>query len=287
MREKSGQKEHGAVLLMALAVLFLLVPLVGTFLFAVGTTLLTGGWEENDNQVLWLAEAGLQKAIWNLKTPASGGGQGENWTTAGTTESLSGGSYTMAVTRYDFALTANGAAASATSSSSGNPAADAINGNDSDYWESNAQPSKSSPQDLIITFPYTLTLNKVRFLAPSSSTQPRDFSWAVSADGAIYTTLLSITSNNATDRTDLFSVAANPAAAAARYLRLRTTLDGQNNPKRVRISTLETIGSKITSTGTITAGGNPYTRVISQSVVADDASPQSQVAYSQSDWVEQ
>ncbi len=267
---------------MTMALAILLVSLVGGFLFATGVFISNSGWEETDMKTFWLAEAGLQKGIWNLKTPTGSGGQGENWTTAGTTENLSGGSYTLVVARYDFALAANGATASASSSGGGTVPGNAIDGNDGTYWESGGNPSNSNPQDLIIQFPYTLTINKVRFLAPTASTRPRDYEWAVSTDGSSYTTVVTVSNNNVTDRTDTFSAQSN-----VNYLRLRTTQDGQNNPQRVRVSTLEAIGSKITSAGTVTATGQNYTRTVIQTVVTDDGSPQNQVAYYEPDWVEQ
>ncbi len=273
---------------MTVALTILLVSLAGGFLYATGLFIGNSGWEELDSKVFWLAEAGMQRAIWNLKTTAGGGGQGENWTTVGVTENLGDGSYTMVVAAWDFALSANGSTASATSSSSGNPASNAIDGNNTTtYWESNAEPTGGSPQDLIITFPYTLTINKVRFIAPSSSTVPRDYQWAVSSNGVAYTNVGAAGSNNATlDVTTTFSVAANPAAASVNYLRLRVTEDGNGNPKRVRVLTVEVAGRRVTSTGTVTASGNTYTRAVRGTVVTDDASPQSQVAYKEPDWLE-
>ena len=224
----------------------------------------------------------MQKAVWNLKTPSGSGGQGENWTTAGTTQVLGGGSYTMVVERWDFALSSNSAAASATSSSAGNPASNAIDNNAATFWESNAQPTAGSPQDLIITFPYPLTLNKVRFVAPSSQTVPRDYTWAVSSNGVSYTSVGAVGNNNTTlDVTTTFS-----AQSSVSYLRLRVTQDGTGNPQRVRVSLLEAIGSRVTSTGTIAVSGTNYTRSARQAFVTDDASPQSQVAYKEPDWSE-
>ncbi len=282
---------HGSILVFTLAVMILLVSLVGGFLYAASVFISNSGWEETDAKVLWLAEAGLQKAIWDLKTPAGSGGQEESWTTAGTTENLGDGSYTMVVSRYDFALASNGATASnspAQTSSAIGPAK-AIDGDGSTYWESKNEPKVSDPQDLIVAFPYPLTLNKVRFLSPSSATRPRDYTWAVSSDGSSYTTVLTVTSNSNvdsdTDGPDVFSAQSN-----VKYLRLRTTQDGQNNPKVVRVSTLEAIGSKITSTGTMTVSGNTYTRTVSETVIADDGlsgSPENQKAYYEPDWIEQ
>lgn len=276
----------GSVMVMTLATVLFLVTLAGAFLFAAGTFTLHSGWEETDAKLFWLAEAGEQKGIWNLMTPAGSGGQGEGWTTAGTTESLGDGSYTMVVSRYDFALSANGSSSSATSSNGSNVPANAIDGNDSTYWQSATKPTPDEPdkppQEIIITFPYNLTINKVRFLVPSGSSQqaPRDYTWAVSADGSSYTTVVTTTNSSALDVTDTFS-----AQSDVKYLKLRVTkINGGSIG--VRIATLEAIGSKITSTGTITTGGDTYTRQVTRTVVADDASPQNQVAYYEPDWQE-
>lgn len=274
---------RGSILIVTLALTLFLTSLVGGYLYAVAVFTADSGWSQTDAQVLWLAEAGLQKAIWNLKTPSGSGGQGEGWTTAGTAESLGEGSYTMVVERWDFARAANGSSASdnpAQGSSSIGPAK-TIDADDSTYWESAGNPGNSSPQDLIITFPSPLTVNKVRFLAPSDSTRPRDYTWEVSSDGSSYTTVVTVNNNDAADRTDTFS-----AQSSVTHLRLQTTQDGQGAPQRVRISTLEAIGARVTSTGTITATGQNYTRRVRQTLVADDGSPQSQVAYVQSDWTE-
>jgi hypothetical protein len=252
---------RGSVLIMALALVILLVSLVGGYLFTVGALVANSGWEETDAKTLWLAEAGLQKAIWNLKTPAGSGGQGEGWTTAGTTENLGDGTCTMVVERWDFALAANGAAASDNppQTSASKAPAKAIDGNASTYWESKNEPDEDDPQDLIVTFPYLLTINKVRFIAANADRAPEDYTWDVSTDGITYTTAKTVNGNGSADRTDTFS-----AQSSVNYLRLRTT----DAEKKLRIKTLEAIGSKITSTGTLTVTGQTYTRTVSQTVVA-------------------
>ena len=280
--------EKGSILLMTVSLMILLVSLTGGFLYASGLFIGNSGWEELDSKVFWLSETGMQRAIWNLKTPAGSGGQGESWTTAGTTQSLGGGSITMVVEAWDFALSTNSPTASATSSSVGHAASSVIDGDSTTtYWESNAQPTAGSPQDLIITFPYTLTINKVRFIAPSSSTVPRDYQWAVSSSGVAYTNVGAAGNNNATlDVTTTFSVAAIPAAASVNYLRLRVTEDGTGNPRRVRVLTVEVAGRRITSTGTVTASGQTYTRTVRETVVTDSDGPQIEVAYKEPDWSE-
>ncbi len=274
-------RQRGSVLVMTLSVTILLVSVAGGFLYAAGIFIANSGWEETDAQLFWLAEAALHKAIWNLKSPTGSGGQGEGWTTAGTTESLGAGSYTMVVERWDFALAANGATATASSSAAGAGPDRAIDGNDNSRWRSQGVPSASSPQTITITFSYPLAINKVRFFVASQFDEngPKDYTWQVSSDGSSFTTVVTVTGNEQTDRTDTFSAATDVSA-----LRLSVTATGGD--KRVHIGTLETIGARVTATGTITATGQDYTRQVRQTLVADDGSPQSQVAYIQSDWTE-
>lgn len=270
--------ERGVVLISTFIVMVTLIAIAVAFMYMNSVQTLGVGAGIPDSKAIWLAEAGIQKAIWDLKTPTGSGGQGESWTTTGTTESLGSGSYTMVVTRWDFALSSNSSTASdspAQTDSSVGPAK-AIDGDDSTYWESKNKPSSGDPQDIIITFPYPLTLNKVRFLASASNPRPKDYTWAVSSDGSTYTTVVTATNNSSTDVTDTFTASSNVS-----YLRLRTTKIGGGSTG-VRIETLEAIGAKITSTGTV----GSTTRTLSQTVVADDASPQSQVAYNEIDWTE-
>jgi hypothetical protein len=274
--------KKGAVLLFTFIIMASITAITVVFLYMISTQTKAMGYDIAGSKALWLAEAGLQKAIWNLMTPAAGGGQGEDWATAGTTESLGAGSYTMVVARWDFALAANGSSASATSEQGTNVAANAIDGSDATYWESVNQPTAANPEEIIITFPYALTLNKARFLISSISDRtPRNYSWQVSADGVSYTTVVNVTNNSSPDVTDTFTAATN-----VKYLKLQVTSVGLVVPAhgspgvpRVRIATLEAIGAKITSTGT----AFEMNRKIEQTAVADDAT---QTAYNEKDWNE-
>ncbi len=51
----------------------------------------------NYTRALYIAEAGVNKAIWNVMTPTSKGGKGTSWRTFGTTEQFDIGRYTMVV----------------------------------------------------------------------------------------------------------------------------------------------------------------------------------------------
>jgi len=274
--------ECGVVLILSFIILVTMASMVGTYLFTTSIVTKSAGFGEVDDKVIALAEAGLRKAVWYLMTPIPVG-RGENWTTAGTTESLGSGTYTMVVAGWNFALAANGSTASASSSSGGNPPSRAIDGNDTTYWQSRGGP----PQTITVNFPYTLTINKIRFLVPAGFQTPRNYTWQVSPTGSTYTTIITVTNQppNIRDITHTFSITVNPAAAATRFLMLSVTAlnnDG-GGASRVRVATIQVIGSKITSTGTI----GSLSRTVTQTVVADDGSPQNQVAFYEPDWVEQ
>ncbi len=276
--------DHGAVLITTFITLVILTAIVVGFLWMISGESRMIGADVVSSKALWLAEAGIQKAIWNLKTPVGSGGQGESWATTGTTENLGDGSYTMVVSRYDFCLDTHGASASATSSKGGQGPARAIDGKDPTRWESENAPSSGSPESITVAFPYPLIINKVRFFlaSPFSEKRPKDYSWKVSTDGVNFTTVLGVTNNNNTDVTNTFNAVSNVT-----HLRLEVTgtetRGGKNpRPNTVSIGTLETVGSKITSTGTV-AGLN---RKVEQTVVADDGSPENQAAYDQIDWTE-
>jgi len=273
--------KKGVVLILTFIVMVTLTAIVVAFLSMTSIRTKGGGYDIVSSKALWLAEAGLQKAIWDLKTPVASGGQGEDWTTAGVTESLGGdGSYTMVVARWDFALAANGAFASGTYAGAGKEPDKAIDNNDSTYWESAEKPlpgvgNFDKSPEIIITFPYALTINKVRFLVPAGSLQqaPKDYTWEVSPDGISYTIIVDVKNNSNTDITDEFG-----ATTDVRYLKLNVTKIGGGS-QGVRIATLETIGNKITSTGTVSV----MNRKIEQTAVADDAT---QTASDEIDWNE-
>jgi len=266
----------GAALLFTLMVMIVLTSVVGAYLGLVQCSTRSTGAQISDSQAIYLAEAGLQKAVWYLMRTTANGGKGENWTTTtvGTTESLGDGSYTMVVDRWDWALAANNSTASSNSEVVGFEATKAIDDNVATYWESNGKPQFSNPKNLTIAFPYALTINKVRFIAPHTDNTPGTYTWAVSTDNVTYTDLGPEVKNNANvDVTYTFS-----AQSSVNYLRLSVTKAGHPS-SNVMVSTVEAIGSKITVTGTV--DGN--CRQIEETVAVDDASEE---AYDQIDWDE-
>jgi hypothetical protein len=264
----------GAALLLTLIVMITLTSVVGAYLGFVRCSTRSTGAQITDSQVVYLAEAGLQKAVWNLMRTVANGGQGENWTTAGTTESLGDGSYTMVVERWDWALAANNSAASATSEESGHEADKAIDGDDGTYWETLTKPLPSHCEHITIAFHYALTINKARYVAPDYQKGPKEYEWQVSTDGVNYTTVFS-NSSGTMDETNEFAAVSN-----VNYLRLWVSkIGGGALQEGLRVSTVEAIGSKIIVTGTVD-GNN---RLIEETVAVDDASEE---AYDQIDWDE-
>jgi len=270
--------EKGAALLFTLIVMITLTSVVGAYLAFVQHCTRSTGAQITDSQAIYLAEAGLQKAIWNLKTPEISGGKGEDWKTAGAEEYLGDVSYIMDVETWDWALAANNATASASSSAPGHDPNKAIDDSNDTWWESADQPGtvqSGKHQEIIINFPYTLTINKVRFLAPTFENKPSKYTWAVSTDNVTYTEVSDETKGTDTmDETHEFAAVHN-----VNYLRLRVTKSGPPSSNVVKVSTIEAIGSKITVTGTV----DGISREIEQTVAVDDASEE---AYDQIDWSE-
>ncbi len=280
---KYMRREKGVILVWTFIIMVTLTAIVSAFLYANAIMTKSIGWDVPTSQALWLAEAGLQKAVYYLKTPSLAGPcfsvsnpSGNNWTAAGCTENLGAGNYTMVVVRWDFALAANGSTASANSSSGANVPSRAIDGNAATFWESGSNPSVGNPQFITVQYPYTLTINKAFFLQSSNNTRPRDYTWQVSTDGAAFTTVFTGTNvgSSATGVTDTFTAQSN-----VNYLRLRVTRAGAAGT-HVRVVTLGGLtGSKITSTGT----ANTMARQISQTAVANSSNG---TAANEIDWAE-
>jgi hypothetical protein len=97
MMKKIMAKKPGNIMLTFLLVMVFALVLSSLF-FVQGGRLrsVTGG--SNYLKALYIAEAGLNKAMWNLATPASSGGKGVYWRASGTMESYAGGEYRMSVT---------------------------------------------------------------------------------------------------------------------------------------------------------------------------------------------
>jgi Tfp pilus assembly protein PilX len=279
-----SNNEKGVVLLLTLLILIIISAVTISFLYMTSIQTKTSGAGIVDSQAFWIAEAGMQKAAWNLMTPVVNGGQGENWTTGGITENIGNGSYSFQVGRWDWALQSNNAAASASSGKAGFDAVNAIDGNDTTYWKSANKPTSVNPEYIVIVFPYTLKINKARFIAPAG--WPIDYDWQVSTDGTSYTTTLTVTSNSDVDRTDEF----HPAQINVNYLKLSISkTDTTGGESTAVVATLEAVGSKITSAGTV----DGLSRRVEQTLAIDDGAPTiydaavyTPTAYDQIDWKE-
>lgn len=272
MKKKSS--ERGAVMILTFIMMIALIAITAAFLYMTSIQTKGSGYNIASSKALWLAESGLQKAIWNLKTPAGSGGQGENWTTAGTEENLGNGSYNMAVERWDWSLAANNAVATASSQEVGHEADKVNDGDDVTYLETLTKPLPPNYENITIAFPYTLTINKARYVAPDYQKRPKEYEWQVSTDGVIYTTVFSNASGTM-DETNEFTAVSN-----VNYLRLWVSkIGGGALQDGMIVSTVEAIGAKITSTGTV----DVLNRKIEQTIAVDDTT---RAAYGQIDWNE-
>lgn len=268
------------VLMLTFIIIITLTAIVAAFLYLTSAQLKGPGYDAASRKALWIAEAGIQKAIWCLATPVGSGGLGGNWTTPPLlTEDFGGGSYTVAVTAYDFALASNGATVTASTNSSGNPPENVNDGNDSTFWESAAVPSSATPQTVTILFPYALGIIQAGFLAPNSTYAPLAYTWQVSTDGTNYTTVYTCTNYSTGNmKTDVFTPTP-PLRTGVNYLRLNITSTQGGGSLVVRVRTISVIGRKITSTGTI--GG--INRKIERTVVVKE-STQTGYGYAENDW---
>jgi len=236
----------GFLLLFSFAIIVTLSLLVAVFLFLNAIVIRDTGFQEIDRKNFYLAESGINKAVWYLENTAPDGSTDGSWRTSGLTENLGGGSYIMTVEDFNLASSSSGATISATSSRLTNTPDKAIDKNMSTWWESNVRPTFLKPQILTITFPVNANyyINKARFrLNPGQSVnRPRSYRWQVSTNGSSWITVFTKNNNGSVDVTNTFSLRSN-----VNYLRLRiTSAQGAN---RVKVAELEVNCIKITSTG--------------------------------------
>jgi hypothetical protein len=245
-----------------------LTAIVVGFIYLTSTQLKGSGYDVASQKALWLAEAGIEKAIWYLKTAPASGGYGENWTTTDPlTESLGDGSYTLEVAAWDFALATNGAFAS--DSPTGTNPTFVNDNNDSTYWESNGVPSTTT-QIITIQFPYPISINNASFVVPTGGNAPNLFTFDVFTPAtSSWTTVRNIRT------TTKFLV-----KSGVTQLRLSITA-GLTADQKVRVASINTTGMKITSTGTVSG----VSRTIVQTVVVKQTT-QTGYGYAEPDWNE-
>ncbi len=96
------KKKSGYALLIVFIFLVGLAALTSSFLFLTSGGIKKVTQDQHSLQALYVAEAGLHKALWYIRTPVDQGGLGTSWRTSGTTESFANGFYTISVS--DFSL---------------------------------------------------------------------------------------------------------------------------------------------------------------------------------------
>lgn len=84
-------------LLITFILIVSLAAVVGSISYLTAISIKTTRYVLDRQKAFYIAEAGLEKAIWYFKTPIGDGGKGEDWRTTGSTESFSEGSYTFYV----------------------------------------------------------------------------------------------------------------------------------------------------------------------------------------------
>lgn len=92
MRKAKGNIVIIFIVLVALSVM------IFSFMRLVTTRVVASGVKKSDVKAFYVAEAGLNKAVWLLLASTSEGGYGFSWRTTGTTETFGGGYYIMRVT---------------------------------------------------------------------------------------------------------------------------------------------------------------------------------------------
>jgi len=90
-------KRKGFMIPMFFILTIALVAIVGSVTFLTTTSVRNMGSIVDNQKVLYITEAGINKAIWYLTTPAEEGGMGIDWRTEGATEEFGGGSYLIKV----------------------------------------------------------------------------------------------------------------------------------------------------------------------------------------------
>lgn len=85
-------------LLVTFIILFSLSITIFSFLFLTGTRLKESGVRVSETESFYVAEGGLNKAIWYLATPVALGGKGLSWRAASSWEAFGRGGYYLTVT---------------------------------------------------------------------------------------------------------------------------------------------------------------------------------------------
>jgi cytoskeletal protein CcmA (bactofilin family) len=89
-------KKRGNILI-TFVLIMVLALVVFSLYFVISGRLRSATGGANYSKALYVAEAGIHKAIWNIITPVSQGGMGTGWRTAGLNELYGEGMYTMIV----------------------------------------------------------------------------------------------------------------------------------------------------------------------------------------------
>ncbi len=91
------RNRKGFMIPMAFILVVAMVVIVGSITIITTTGIRNISQRVEDEKALYIAEAGMNKAIWYLTNPPEEGGMGIDWRTSGVTEEFGGGSYTISI----------------------------------------------------------------------------------------------------------------------------------------------------------------------------------------------
>jgi len=91
------RNRKGFMIPMAFILVVALVVIVGSITVITTTGIRNISQRVEDEKALYIAEAGMNKAIWYLTNPPEEGGMGIDWRTTGVTEEFGGGTYSIVI----------------------------------------------------------------------------------------------------------------------------------------------------------------------------------------------
>lgn len=92
----SGNSKKGSLML-TFIIMLAVSAIFFSFIYVVTGRSRNLATQKQSVRAFYIAEAGINKAIWYLTTPVASGGKGETWRISATSESFAGGAYTFSV----------------------------------------------------------------------------------------------------------------------------------------------------------------------------------------------
>ena len=211
------RKQEGVVLVFGVILLVALTITVSAYLCLVGSMTKHIGYQVGESQAFYIAEAGIEHALWLLKHGVEPDNLADEIVPLGnyTVVQVTGSLLTFTVT--------------ASSNTSGHEAEKGFDGDYATYWESAKVPDtgKKKEQWIQIEFSDTLDLDRVGFRAILEQ-RPIDYKWEVAGEDGKWRWVVKQNGNTQADVLDTFDL-----VEGKKYLRLTVTEagDGANETK--------------------------------------------------------